>query len=195
MSAGPMHAARRGQLSGGRVSRRPRYTTPSHPALHFVAVPLQKPPPCPALLPPPPPTTATTTPPPLPRNSATRRKYGLLEKKGDYLLRARDFQHKQATLNTLRRKAEERNPDEFYFAMEQAGTRDGVAIARSSQPNRYSQEELQLMRTQDVGYLTLKAQTEAKVGRGGRGGRERCALLGLVCVCVCVGGEIGRAHV
>ncbi len=31
---------------------------------------------------------------------------------------------------TLRRKAEERNPDEFYFAMEKARTKDGVHDGR-----------------------------------------------------------------
>ncbi len=69
-----------------------------------------------------------------------------------------------ACLQTLRRKAEERNPDEFYFAMEHAKTRDGVHVVKSTEPNKYSQEELRLMKTQDINYLTLKAQTEAKVG-------------------------------
>lgn len=46
----------------------------------------------------------------------------------------------------------------------QARTKEGVAIARSTEANKYSQAELQLMRTQDVGYLGLKAQAEAKVG-------------------------------
>lgn len=31
---------------------------------------------------------------------------------------------------TLKRKAEERNPDEFYFAMENAKTKDGVHDGR-----------------------------------------------------------------
>lgn len=64
----------------------------------------------------------------------------------------------------LRQKAEERNPDEFYFAMEKARTRDGVHVAATTEANKYSQEELRLMKTQDIGYLQLKAQTEAKVG-------------------------------
>lgn len=33
-------------------------------------------------------------------------------------------------LQHLQNKAEERNPDEFYFAMESARTKDGVHIAR-----------------------------------------------------------------
>lgn len=93
---------------------------------------------------------------------AARRRLGLLEKKKDYLLRAKDFHKKEATLKQLRKKAEERNPDEFYFAMEKARTVDGVHVARSTEANKYSQEELRLMKTQDVGYLTLKSQAEAK---------------------------------
>lgn len=64
----------------------------------------------------------------------------------------------------LRGKAEQRNPDEFYFAMERQRTKGGVHQTATAEANKHSQEELQLMRTQDVGYLRLKAQTEAKVG-------------------------------
>lgn len=68
-------------------------------------------------------------------------------------------------LQQLRRKAEERNPDEFYFGMEKARTADGVHVQRSTEANKYSQDELRLMKTQDVNYLTLKAQAESKVCR------------------------------
>ena len=59
-----------------------------------------------------------------------RSKFGLLERKKDYKARADDFHRKEKALQSLRRKAEERNPDEFYFAMESARTRDGVHIKR-----------------------------------------------------------------
>jgi len=61
---------------------------------------------------------------------AARRQYGLLEKKKDYKERADDFHRKEDALRRLRRKAEERNPDEFYFAMEKARTRGGVHTKR-----------------------------------------------------------------
>ena len=86
----------------------------------------------------------------------------MLEKKKDYVLRAKDFHKKQKTIENLRRKAEERNPDEFYFAMERARTRDGVHVVPSSEPNKYSQEQLRLMKSQDVNYLAVKAQAESK---------------------------------
>lgn len=89
-------------------------------------------------------------------------RHGLLEKHKDYVLRAKDFHKKEATIKVLRQKAEERNPDEFYFAMEKARTRDGVHVAPTAEANKYSQEELRLMKSQDIGYLQLKAQTEAK---------------------------------
>lgn len=48
---------------------------------------------------------------------AHRSKLGLLEKKKDYVLRARNYHSKQNTLRRLREKAATRNKDEFYFAM------------------------------------------------------------------------------
>lgn len=92
----------------------------------------------------------------------SRRKYGLLEKKKDYILRARDFHKKESAIKVLRRKAEEKNPDEFYFAMEKARTRNGIHEAPTAEANAYTQDELRLMKTQDVGYLTVKSQTEKK---------------------------------
>lgn len=35
---------------------------------------------------------------------------------------------------------------------------------RSAEVNKYTQEELRLMKTQDIKYIDLKAQAEAKVG-------------------------------
>ena len=128
-----------------------------------------------------------------------RRRLGRLERKKDYKARADDFHRKEKALGALQRKAEERNPDEFYFGMEHSRTRGGVHIKRSvcpdiactvltsptralscfachsgplrsgvglcsaTQANKYSQEQLQLMKGQDIKYVALKSQAEAKV--------------------------------
>ncbi len=47
--------------------------------------------------------------------------------------------------------------------MENSHTRDGVHDGSRSEANKYTQDELRLMKTQDIAYLTLKAQSEAKV--------------------------------
>eukprot|EP00892_Ulva_mutabilis_P012609 jgi/Ulvmu1/9720/UM055_0058.1 len=93
---------------------------------------------------------------------SNRKRYGLLEKKKDYKKRAEDFQRKQRTIKELQGKAAERNPDEFYFAMQNTSTKDGVHIARTTQANKYTKEELAMMRTQDSAYLRSKAQAQSR---------------------------------
>eukprot|EP00959_Pyramimonas_sp_CCMP1952_P151728 3174725-Pyramimonas_sp.AAC.1 len=99
---------------------------------------------------------------------------------------------------TLREKAEFRNPDEFYFAMQKAGTKGGVHIAKcvwfslnfcskfctvysmcentfsgltklplcspysQPDPDKYTEEQMKLLKSQDMKYVNLKAQVEAK---------------------------------
>ena len=90
------------------------------------------------------------------------RKFGLLEKKKDYVLRARDFHKKEDAIKALKTKAAYRNPDEFYFGMQRNRTKDGVHVGRADESNKYTAEELALMKTQDVKYVALKASVEAK---------------------------------
>eukprot|EP00271_Cylindrocystis_brebissonii_P009303 TRINITY_DN24038_c0_g1_i1.p1 TRINITY_DN24038_c0_g1~~TRINITY_DN24038_c0_g1_i1.p1 ORF type:complete len:258 (-),score=57.16 TRINITY_DN24038_c0_g1_i1:187-960(-) len=91
-----------------------------------------------------------------------RKRFGLLEKHKDYVLRAKDFHRKEATIKNLKEKASFRNPDEFYFKMEKTGTKDGVHQARVQDPSKYTHDELVLMKTQDIRYVINKAQSEAK---------------------------------
>ena len=51
-----------------------------------------------------------------------RQRFGILEKHKDYVLRARDYHSKQDRIQRLRRKAADRNKDEFYFWMNKQGT-------------------------------------------------------------------------
>ena len=55
-----------------------------------------------------------------------RERLGLLEKHKDYVLRAKDYNTKQARIKSLREKAAARNPEEFYFGMVKARTKNGV---------------------------------------------------------------------
>lgn len=100
-----------------------------------------------------------------------RQKYGLLEKKKDYLLRARDFQNKKKQLKKLKEKAFLKNEEEFYYRMI---TEVKVIIKKKlllfiyififlKPDEKLSKEQLLLLKTQDINYLTLKTITENKV--------------------------------
>ncbi|PKA51580.1 putative U3 small nucleolar RNA-associated protein 11 [Apostasia shenzhenica] len=90
-----------------------------------------------------------------------RKKFGLLEKHKDYFVRAQAFHKKEETLRSLREKAAFKNPDEFYFKMVNTRMVDGVHRPESRARN-YSHEELMLMKTQDIGYVLQKLQSEKK---------------------------------
>ncbi|KAF9897764.1 UTP11-like, U3 small nucleolar ribonucleoprotein [Lobosporangium transversale] len=81
-----------------------------------------------------------------------RQKYGLLEKKKDYVARARDYHSKQDRLKAMREKAAFRNPDEFYFKMINTRTKEGVHITERNQ--KFSHDFLKLLSTQDLNYVT-----------------------------------------
>jgi U3 small nucleolar RNA-associated protein 11 len=89
-----------------------------------------------------------------------RRKYGLLEKKKDYKLRSADFHRKDAQLKLLRKKATERNPDEFSHGMINSRTdKNGVLI--SDRGNQVlSVDAAKLLKTQDSGYVRTLASRE-----------------------------------
>ncbi|KAG9492905.1 hypothetical protein GDO78_001064 [Eleutherodactylus coqui] len=90
-----------------------------------------------------------------------RKNLGLLEKKKDYKLRADDYQKKKRTLDALRRKALERNPDEFYFKMISTKLQDGVHVLKQ-EPEVVTDEQLKVMRTQDIKYVEMKRVAESK---------------------------------
>ncbi|CAH9131002.1 unnamed protein product [Cuscuta epithymum] len=91
----------------------------------------------------------------------SRKKFGLLEKKKDYVKRADAYHKKEEALQKLKEKAAFRNPDEFYFGMIKTKTVNGVHQP-ASEANKYTPEELMLMKTQDMGYILQKLQTEKK---------------------------------
>ncbi|KAI8876003.1 U3 small nucleolar RNA-associated protein 11 [Backusella circina FSU 941] len=82
---------------------------------------------------------------------SSREKFGLLEKKKDYLLRAKDFHSKEKRLKAMREKALFRNPDEFYFKMINSKTKNGVHIQQRNE--ELPAEMIQLMKSQDKRYI------------------------------------------
>ncbi|XP_010514466.1 PREDICTED: probable U3 small nucleolar RNA-associated protein 11 isoform X1 [Camelina sativa] len=88
-----------------------------------------------------------------------RKKFGLLEKHKDYVIRAKAYHKKQDTLKILRQKAAFKNPDEFNFKMINSKT-DGGNHRPKDEVNKYSAEELMIMKTQDIGYVFQKWQSE-----------------------------------
>ncbi|XP_051577788.1 probable U3 small nucleolar RNA-associated protein 11 [Myxocyprinus asiaticus] len=90
-----------------------------------------------------------------------RKHLGLLEKKKDYKLRADDYHRKQKTLTALRKKAMEKNPDEFHFKMIHNQIKDGVHIIKPKE-EEMTEEQKKVMRTQDIRYVEMKRVSEMK---------------------------------
>jgi U3 small nucleolar RNA-associated protein 11 len=90
-----------------------------------------------------------------------RQKMGLLEKKKDYKQRAVDWHRKEDRIAALKEKASMRNPDEFYFAMHNARTKDGVhTIKRVGK--QYTAAALKAMNGQDKAYMTMQLEKEKR---------------------------------
>ncbi|KAI0109012.1 small-subunit processome [Nemania sp. FL0031] len=105
-----------------------------------------------------------------------KNRYGLLEKHKDYRLRAQDHNKKKAQLKSLRKKAEDRNEDEFYFGML---SRSGPATALSSGSKKWNgtvagdrgnkaldMDVVRLLKTQDMGYIRSVRNLAMKEVRG-----------------------------
>lgn len=93
---------------------------------------------------------------------AARAKYGLLEKHKDYVERAKNFHDKQKRISHLRKKAANRNPDEFYFKMTGTKTKKGIHTVETSNP-QLKGDELKMLKTQDRGYIQAQRSAEEKV--------------------------------
>ncbi len=94
-----------------------------------------------------------------------RAKFGLLEKKKDYVLRARDYHRKEALKKVLTLKSKERNKDEYYHAMTRAKTDErGIRITDRQgdefEGSSLTSAQIQLLKTQDVGYVSTLRRSE-----------------------------------
>ncbi|KAL6555357.1 U3 small nucleolar RNA-associated protein 11 [Orobanche gracilis] len=91
----------------------------------------------------------------------SRKRFGLLEKHKDYVERARSYHRKEQTIQKLKEIVPFKNPDEFYFKMINTKTVNGIHTSKN-EANKFSKEELMLMKTQDIGYVLQKLQAEKK---------------------------------
>lgn len=91
---------------------------------------------------------------------AARKKLGLLEKKGDYQLRARDYHRKTDAITGLKKKASNKNPDEYYFKMNSSQTKNGVHMLTRDNSKDFKTKKA--FKKQDISYLAMKSQQEAK---------------------------------
>lgn len=85
---------------------------------------------------------------------ASRTRLGLLEKKKDYILRARDYQSKKKRLHTMKVKAAYKNPDEFYFGMIKSRVDKKTGKVRNEADHeKMAAEVIKLMKSQDLQHI------------------------------------------
>jgi U3 small nucleolar RNA-associated protein 11 len=106
---------------------------------------------------------------------------GLLEKKGDYRQRSRDYHRKQDRLKAMREKIANKNPDEFYFGMHNSrvdnyGMMTGggrkSTTGRHVKTDEARQKELEekglgadsvrIMKDQDLAYVRMQRMMDGK---------------------------------
>ncbi|KAH8704378.1 small-subunit processome [Phaeosphaeriaceae sp. PMI808] len=91
-----------------------------------------------------------------------REKWGLLEKRKDYKLRAADHKQKKQKLKLLKEKALDRNPDEFSFKMMSSKVdKQGRKVADRGN-KALSTDVVKLLKTQDAGYIRTMLQMARK---------------------------------
>jgi U3 small nucleolar RNA-associated protein 11 len=83
----------------------------------------------------------------------SRKKFGLLEKHKDYIERSQDFKKKKNYINNLKKKASERNPDEFYFKMHNSQIVNGL---HTNLTKSLDHDTIKLLKTQDLNYIIYK---------------------------------------
>mmetsp|Transcript_30276 Transcript_30276/g.34513 ORF Transcript_30276/g.34513 Transcript_30276/m.34513 type:complete len:269 (-) Transcript_30276:99-905(-) len=97
-----------------------------------------------------------------------RASLGLLEKKKDYKIRAKDFHKKEDLIQAMKQRASMRNPDEFYFGMKNTQINEygkHVKTDRALQDERKDDldpEAIRIMKDQDLSYIRMQKQKDLK---------------------------------
>ena len=84
-----------------------------------------------------------------------RKDLGMLEKKKDYQIRAKIYHKKEKELNQLKKEAELRNPNEFYFSM--VSDMKEKPLETKFQPlSHFTKEQRLLLKTRNKEYIDNK---------------------------------------
>lgn len=92
---------------------------------------------------------------------------GFLQKKKDYVVRAKDYHKKEDRINAMKLKASMKNPEEFYFGMHNAQVQDGKHRRTNEAEHKKFEEEvgsdtIRLMKDQDLSYIRMQKQKDTK---------------------------------
>ncbi len=93
---------------------------------------------------------------------------GILEKKKDYKERAIQYHKKEDQINNARKKAAFRNPDEFYFGMNNAQINDDgkhrktIEAEQKEFEAKVGTDTIRIMKDQDLSYIRMQRQKDTK---------------------------------
>lgn len=95
-----------------------------------------------------------------------RLRFGILERKKDYKIRAKRYHEKENLLKSLSEKARTRNPDEFDFGMVNSRLENGrykKIGSNLSYGNLTNAEERKLAESQNLTYVNFRKSIDEKV--------------------------------